>query len=52
MKVGLSNDQSVGLSVCSTLLNRLVDFHEIWHRGNAIQGNLNAIIFNPIVKTI
>jgi hypothetical protein len=28
-------------------LNRLVDFHEIWYGGNAIQGDLEAIIFNP-----
>jgi hypothetical protein len=38
------------LSVCPPLmtLNRLVDFHGIWHRGNAIQGDLDAVIFNPI----
>jgi hypothetical protein len=28
----------------------LVDFHEIWYRGNAIQGDLDAIIFNPIAS--
>jgi hypothetical protein len=33
-------------------LNRLVVFHEIWYRGNAIQGDLNAIIFNPISSTV
>jgi hypothetical protein len=33
-------------------LNRYVDFHEIWHRGNAIQGDLDAIIFNPTSSTI
>jgi hypothetical protein len=34
-------------------LNRLVDFHEIWYRGNdTIQGDLNAITFNPISSTI
>jgi hypothetical protein len=27
-------------------------FHEIWYRGNAIQGDLNAITFNPISSTI
>jgi hypothetical protein len=45
MKLGLSNHQSV----CNPLmtLNCLVDFHEIWYGGNAIQGDLNAIIFNP-----
>jgi hypothetical protein len=30
----------------------LVDFHEIWFGGNAIQGDLNAIIFNPIASVI
>jgi hypothetical protein len=30
----------------------LVDFHEIWYGGNAIQGGLNAIIFNPMASTI
>jgi hypothetical protein len=33
-------------------LNRLVDFHEIWHEGNVIQVALDAIIFNPISSTI
>jgi hypothetical protein len=28
-------------------LNRLVDFHEIWYGGNAIQGDLDAIILIP-----
>jgi hypothetical protein len=27
-------------------------FHEIWYRGNAIQGDLDAIIFNPIALII
>jgi hypothetical protein len=43
MKVGLSNDQFVCLCV-PPLLNRLVEFHEIWYEGNAIQGDLDAII--------
>jgi hypothetical protein len=30
----------------------MVDFHEIVYRGNAIQGNLNAIIFNPIALIV
>jgi hypothetical protein len=30
----------------------LVDFHEIWYGGNAIQGDLDAIIFNPIASII
>jgi hypothetical protein len=30
----------------------LVDFHEIWYGGNAIQGDLAAIIFNHRSSTI
>jgi hypothetical protein len=30
----------------------LVDFHEIWYGGNVIEGDLDAIIFNPISSTI
>jgi hypothetical protein len=30
----------------------MVDFHEIWYGGNAIQGDPDAIIFNPISSTI
>jgi hypothetical protein len=26
-------------------------FHEIWYRGNVIQGDLDAVIFNPISST-
>jgi hypothetical protein len=33
-------------------LNRLVDFHEIWYGGNAIQGDLEALIFNPIASIV
>jgi hypothetical protein len=29
-----------------------MDFHEIWYGGIAIQGELDAIIFNPIASTI
>jgi hypothetical protein len=29
----------------------LVDFHDIWWGGDAIQGHLDAIIFNPIAST-
>jgi hypothetical protein len=29
------------------LWNCLVDFHEIWYGGDAIQGDLNVIILNP-----
>jgi hypothetical protein len=48
MKVGLSNHQSV----CVSLLNRLIDFHYIWYVGDAIQGDLDAIIFNPIALPV
>jgi hypothetical protein len=30
----------------------LVDFHEIWHGCNVIQGDLAAIVFNPIALII
>jgi hypothetical protein len=30
----------------------VVDFHEIWYGDNAIQGGLNAVIFNPISSNI
>jgi hypothetical protein len=54
MKEGLSNHQSVCLSVRFPLmtLNRLVDFHEIWHGVNAVQRDLDAIIFKPIASII
>jgi hypothetical protein len=29
-----------------------VDFREIWGEGAAIQGDLDAVIFNPISSTI
>jgi hypothetical protein len=29
-----------------------VDVYEIWYGGNAIQGDLDAIIFNPIASII
>jgi uncharacterized membrane protein len=28
----------------------LVEFHKIWYGGNAIQGDLDVIIFNPIAS--
>jgi hypothetical protein len=49
MKVGLSNHQPVCLSPTN---NFWVDFHEIWCRGNDIQGDLDAIIFNPLAPII
>jgi hypothetical protein len=30
----------------------MVDFDEIWYGGNAIQGDRDAIIFNPIGSII
>jgi hypothetical protein len=30
----------------------LVGFHEIWHGDNDIQGDLDAIVFNPIALNI
>jgi hypothetical protein len=33
-------------------LSRLLDFHEIWKAGDAIQGDLDAIILNSIASTI
>jgi hypothetical protein len=42
------------LSVCPPLITSepLVDFHDIWHGGKAIQGDFDAIIFNPIASII
>jgi hypothetical protein len=34
------------------LLNCLVDFHDIWLGGNAIQVDLDVVIFIPIYSTI
>jgi hypothetical protein len=56
MNAVLSNHQSACLSasLCPPIitLNRLVDFHENWYGGNAIQRDLGAIIFNPIASII
>jgi hypothetical protein len=52
MKVGLSNHLSVCLSSFLQLLNRSVDFHEIWYGGNAIQGDLDAVMFNPTASIV
>jgi hypothetical protein len=30
----------------------LLDFHEIWWAGDAIEGGINAILFNPLALTI
>jgi hypothetical protein len=44
----------VYLCVCPLLItfNRLVDFHEIWYRGNAIEGDLNGIRASIILKLL
>jgi hypothetical protein len=33
-------------------LNRLINVHDIWSGGDAIQGDLDAILFNPICSSI
>jgi hypothetical protein len=33
-------------------LNQLVDFYEIQYAGHAIEGNLEAVHFNPVSSTI
>jgi hypothetical protein len=35
-----------------TIFEPLGRFNEIWYGGNAIQGDLDVIIFNPISSTI
>jgi hypothetical protein len=42
------------MAVCPPLITfePLCRFHEIWYGGNAIQGDLDAIIFNPIASII
>jgi hypothetical protein len=51
MKVGLSNP----LSVCppphlQLLLNRMVDFHNIWYGGDDTEGDLDATILIPQIQ--
>jgi hypothetical protein len=38
--------------VSHQFLNRLVDFNEIWYGGDAVEGDREAVIFNPIAWTI
>jgi len=33
-------------------LNKIPDFHDIQQRGDAIEGDLDAINFNPVALTI
>jgi hypothetical protein len=60
MEIGLWDHQPVSVcvfvcvSICLflyQLLNQLVDFREIWQAGDAIQGDLDVIIINPIAST-
>jgi hypothetical protein len=37
----------LSMSPTNKIFNRLVDFHEIYHRGNDINGDLDAIILIP-----
>jgi hypothetical protein len=30
----------------------MVDFYEIQYRGHAIEGDLDAVLFNPVASTI
>jgi hypothetical protein len=43
---------SVCLSDSHQLLNRLVDFQEIWYGRDDIEGDHDAIIFNPTASTV
>jgi hypothetical protein len=40
------------IQATNTRTSCLVDFYEIWYGGNAIQADLDAIIFNPIALII
>jgi hypothetical protein len=42
----------LGIKIYGYLLNHLVDVHEIWLGDDAIRGDLDAIISNPIASTI
>jgi hypothetical protein len=48
------NDSKLSVSVSPTnnLLSRLIVFHEIWYGVNAIQGDPDVIILNPIASII
>jgi hypothetical protein len=41
-----------GINMCAYLLNHMTDIHEIWLGGDAIKGDLDAVIFILIVSTI
>jgi hypothetical protein len=44
-KVGLSNHQSVCPSPTNNFWTAWLHFHEIWYGGNAIQGDLDTVMF-------
>jgi hypothetical protein len=54
MKEGLSNHQSVCLCVPPLTTFELPGriYNEIWYGGNAIRGDLDAIILNPIASIV
>jgi hypothetical protein len=33
-------------------LNQLIDFYEIQYGGHAIEGDLDAVLYNPLISTI
>jgi hypothetical protein len=41
-----------GIRIYGYILNRLVYFHQIWYRGEAIQEDLDAITFNLTASII
>jgi hypothetical protein len=43
---------ALGIKHLCLSFEKLVDFHDIWWGGDAIQGNLDAVTFNPIGSTI
>jgi hypothetical protein len=47
MKKNEKDHQPVCLSACPPPLKRLVDLDKILHGGGAIEGNRDAVIFNP-----
>jgi hypothetical protein len=34
------------------ILNQLVDFYEIRHGGHAVEGDIDAVLLNPVTSTI
>jgi hypothetical protein len=51
MEIGLWDHHPVCLSPLSTF-EPVGNFYEIYYGGRAIEGDLNAIIFNPVASTI